>query len=127
MDSKGCFRAVLAGGLAALVLGPTARAAHQVRGQITRTYTIVEGTDLSGDVVCDLADNTPCFAFGASGVELRLNGFTITGKADAATGCAGVLNTGENGVSTNGLRNVGVRGPGSFAMDRALRGRCGGI
>ena len=52
MDSKGCFRAVLAGGSAALVLGPTARAAHQVRGQI-KTYTIVEGTDLTGDVVCE--------------------------------------------------------------------------
>jgi hypothetical protein len=88
------------------------RAADQVSGQISRTYTIVEDTELTGDVVCEVANNTPCFAFGAPGVELRLNGFTITGRADAATGCGGVLIAGENGVSTNGVANVAVRGPG---------------
>jgi hypothetical protein len=73
---------------------------------------IVADTELSGDVVCAVADNTPCFAFAASGVELRLNGFTVTGKADATTACGGVLIAGESGISTNGLANVAVRGPG---------------
>ena len=98
--------------LAAIVVGSTVRAADQVSGLITRTYMVVEDTDLTGDVVCDVANNTPCFSFGAPDVELRLNGFTITGRADPATACAGVLINGENGVTTNGLRNVSVRGPG---------------
>jgi hypothetical protein len=97
---------------AAVVFGPTVRAADEVSGLITRTYTIVEHTRLTGDVVCDVAANTPCFLFGASNVELRLNGFTISGKADPITGCGGVLIGGENGVATGGQRNVSVRGPG---------------
>ncbi|HUE85108.1 MAG TPA: hypothetical protein VMO26_03450 [Vicinamibacterales bacterium] len=95
-----------------MVFGSTVRAADEVSGLVTRTYTIVENTDLTGDVVCDVANNTPCFLFGAANVELRLNGFTITGKADAITGCGGTLIGGENGVATGGQRNVAVRGPG---------------
>jgi hypothetical protein len=98
--------------LAAVALGPAAGAADQVSGVITRTFTIVEDTDLTGDVVCEVANGTPCFAFGAAGVELRLNGFTITGKADPATGCGGVLINGESGISTAGLNDVSVHGPG---------------
>lgn len=89
-----------------------ASAADEVGGVITRTYLIVEDTDLVGDVICDVG-SSPCFSFGASGVELRLNGFTITGKADAAVGCAGPGNLpGEFGVTTNARDNVVVRGPG---------------
>jgi hypothetical protein len=98
--------------MAVIALGPSARAADQVSGVLTRTYTIVEDTDLTGDVECDVADGTPCFAFGAAGVALRLNGFTITGKADPATACAGALRGGENGISTAGLNDVSVHGPG---------------
>jgi hypothetical protein len=97
---------------AAVVFGSTVRAADEVSGLITRTYTIVENTDLTGDVVCNVASGTPCFAFGAPGVELRLNGFTITGPASATTACGGVLSNGENGVATAGQRNVVVSGPG---------------
>ena len=99
-------------GAAAVIFGSTLRAADEISGLITRTYTIVEHTDLTGDVTCDVANNTPCFLFGASNVQLRLNGFTITGKADASTGCGGTLIGGENGVATGGQRNVSVRGPG---------------
>jgi len=98
--------------LAAIALGSSARAADQVSGVITRTFTIVEDTELSGDVVCEVAAGTPCFAFGASGVSLHLNGFTITGKADPTTACGGTLIGGENGISTAGLNNVSVHGPG---------------
>jgi hypothetical protein len=97
---------------AAVIFGSTLRAADEVSGLITRTYTIVEHTELTGDVVCDVAPNTPCFAFGASNVQLRLNGFSITGKADPNTGCGGTLIGGENGVTTGGQRNVSVQGPG---------------
>lgn len=106
------IRAAAVVGVAVVALGPSARAADRVSGVLTRTFTIVEDTDLTGNVVCDVANGTPCFAFGAAGVQLRLNGFTITGKADPATGCGGVLIGGESGISTGGLNNVSVHGPG---------------
>jgi polygalacturonase len=105
-----CLSLALA--IAASAFGPAARAADRVAGTITRTYTIVEDTDLTGDVTCQVADGTACFAFGAPGVELRLNGFTVTGKADPTTGCGGVLITGENGISTAGQAGVSIHGPG---------------
>lgn len=93
-------------------VGSAPSAADSVSGLITRTYTIVEDTDLTGDVTCDVT-GAPCFSFGASGVELRLNGFTITGRANAATACTGVAQTAnESGVFTNNQGKVIVRGPG---------------
>jgi hypothetical protein len=86
-------------------------AQHRVSGTLTGTYVIVEDTDLVGDVTCEVT-GAPCFAFGASGVELRLNGFSITGRADAVTGCGGASVAGEHGVSTAGQRDVVIRGPG---------------
>jgi hypothetical protein len=56
---------------------------------------MVVDTDLIGDVTCNVANATPCFSFGAPGIELRLNGFTITGRADAVTGCGGASTAGE--------------------------------
>jgi hypothetical protein len=86
-------------------------AEHRVFGTLTRTYVIVTDTDLIGDVICDVGSN-PCFSFGASGVELRLNGFSITGRADPVTGCGGANFANEFGITTNGQHSVGVRGPG---------------
>ena len=98
--------------VATLGLGSAASTADRVSGLITRTYVIVEDTDLSGDVICDVT-GAPCFSFGAPGVELRLNGFTITGKADPATACAGAaLTANEGGILTNNQDRVTVRGPG---------------
>jgi hypothetical protein len=92
--------------------GSAPSAADSVSGLITRTYVIVEDTDLTGDVTCDVT-GAPCFSFGASGVQLRLNGFTITGKADSFTACAGAaLTANEGGVYTNNQNNVVVNGPG---------------
>jgi hypothetical protein len=102
------------GELLVLTLGlPPAAALGQdrVSGTLTRTYTIVENTELVGDVTCDIT-GAPCFSFGASNVELRLNGFTITGKGDAVTGCAGAIFANEYGVTTNGQHQVVIRGPG---------------
>lgn len=103
----------------ASLASPVWAAADQVSGRITRTYVMVEDTDLIGDVTCDVENNS-CFSFGASGIELRLNGFTITGRADAATGCGGATFPAESGISTNGSSGVIVRGPG---MVQQFRGR----
>lgn len=100
-------------------LSSPASAADRVSGTLTRTYVIVEDTDLIGDVTCDVVNGTACFQFGASGVELRLNGYTITGKADAVTGCGGTSTANEYGVLTNNMSNVVVRGPGLIQRFRA--------
>ena len=106
--------AVALGALAAVCLTSPAFAADRVSGVLTATFVIVDNTDLIGDVRCDVANNTPCFSFGVPGVELRLNGFTITGKGDAVTGCGGGAAMGnETGVMTNSMSRVAVRGPGS--------------
>src|SRR5688572_14317284 len=93
-------------------VGSVPSAADSVSGLVTRTYVVVEDTDLTGDVTCDVT-GAPCFSFGASGVELRLNGFSITGKADPVTACAGAaLTANEGGIFTNNQPRVTVRGPG---------------
>lgn len=83
-----------------------------VSGTITRTFSIVANTQLTGDVTCAVADRTPCLSFTVPGVELRLNGFTITGKGDAITGCGGAVTPGEVGITTNAQNGVVVTGPG---------------
>jgi hypothetical protein len=97
----------------------------RVSGVLTRTYVIVEDTDLVGDVTCDVT-NSPCFSFGASGVELRLNGFTITGKADAVTACGGAVFAPEAGINISGRSNAGVRGPGLVQRFRSFGVTVGG-
>jgi hypothetical protein len=101
--------AVLVGSVS---LASGAFAADRVSGTLTSTFVIVEDTDLVGDVTCNVANAAPCFSFGASNVELRLNGFTITGRGDPVTGCGGTAVGGENGVGTNNMSGVAVRGPG---------------
>ena len=97
---------------ATLGFGSPPLAADSVSGVITRTYVIVEDTYLTGNVTCEVT-GAPCFSFGAPGVELRLNGFTITGRADSVTACAGAaLTPNEGGILTNNQNRVSVRGPG---------------
>jgi len=97
---------------AAAGLAASLKAQDRISGLITRTYVIVEDTDLTGDVTCDVT-GAACFSFGAPGVVLRLNGFTITGKADPNTACAGGALTGaEAGIFTNNQPNVVISGPG---------------
>jgi hypothetical protein len=83
-----------------------------VSGTITRTFSIVANTEVTGDITCAVADGTPCLSFTVPDVELRLNGHTITGKGDPITGCGGAVTTGEVGITTNSQRGVVVRGPG---------------
>jgi hypothetical protein len=94
------------------LIAPSVAAADRVSGALTRTFVIVEDTDLVGDVTCDVGNALPCFSFGAANVELRLNGFSITGRGDAVTGCNGGATPGEAGVVTNNMSGVVVRGPG---------------
>ena len=96
----------------ALLVASTVWAADRVSGTLTRTYMIVEDTDIVGDVTCDVAANTPCFAFAAPNIELRVNGFAITGRGDTVTGCGGTAANGEAGVTTANMSGVSVRGPG---------------
>ena len=95
-----------------LLIASSASAADRVSGTITRTYMIVEDTDVVGDITCDVAAGTACFAFAAPNVEFRLNGFAITGRGDAVTGCGGAATAGEAGILSNSMSNVTVRGPG---------------
>ena len=104
-----CLRLAICS-LAVMSFPETAAWADDVFGVLTRTYVIVEDTDLVGDVACDVG-SSPCFSFGAPGVELRLNGFRVTGKADPVTGCGGA-SFNEVGITTNGQHDVTVRGPG---------------
>lgn len=83
-----------------------------VSGTITRTFSIVANTELTGDLTCAVADGTPCLSFAVPGVELRLNGYTVTGKGDPITGCGGTVTAGEVGVTTSAQNDVVLRGPG---------------
>lgn len=87
-------------------------------GTITRTFSIVANTVVTGDVTCAVPDGTPCLSFAVPGVELRLNGYTLTGKGDPITGCGGAATPGEVGITTNGQRAVVVRGPGLIRQFR---------
>jgi hypothetical protein len=97
--------------VAAVSVAAVSTSNDQVSGLITRTYVLVEDTELIGNVTCDVT-GAPCFAFGAPGVELRLNGFSITGKADPVTGCGGAVTGSEFGISTAGMARASVQGPG---------------
>jgi len=92
--------------------------AGQIEGRITTTLTITEDSVLVGDVTCAL-ENASCIAFGAPGITLDLDGFAITGLADAATACAGGGVLAENGIDVIGQNGVIIRGPG---IVRQMRG-----
>ena len=98
--------------LALILASANSASAERVSGVLSRTFMIVEDTDLIGDVTCTVANGTPCFAFAAPNLELRLNGYSITGPGDAVTGCGGAQVANEPGITTNGMARVGVRGPG---------------
>jgi hypothetical protein len=111
-----------------LVGGPAE--ADDISGLITTTRTILTDSRLVGDVTC-MVTGAPCIAFGNSRIQLRLDGFTITGQADPTTACGGAISANEHGISTNGQMDVGIRGPGIVQRFRAngvlvagtLRGR----
>jgi hypothetical protein len=109
MRFKQLVLAALAG--SALLVSSGVARAEDISGTIVRTLMLSENTRLVGDVTCTVT-GAPCIAFGAPNISLSLNGFTITGPTDAATGCKGTNVGTESGINTNGQSNVGIRGPG---------------
>ena len=88
--------------------------ATDIGGTISTTLTITENSQLVDDVTCTVT-GAPCIAIAASNVTLELNGFTMTGQADARTACVGGAPTfSENGVDVESQTGGGIaiRGPG---------------
>ena len=94
---------------ALLVCGARAQATD-ISGNISTTLTIFEDSELVGDVTCNVA-GAPCIAFGAPGIKLRLNGFTITDGANPSSNCAS-SNFTEDGIQVNAQHDVAILGPG---------------
>jgi len=94
---------------ALFVCGSRAQATD-ISGTISTTLTIFEDSELVGDVTCMVA-GAPCMAFGAPGIKLRLNGFTITDGANSSSNCAS-SNFTEDGIQVNAQHDVAILGPG---------------
>jgi hypothetical protein len=95
-----------------VLLSAGAVLAEDLSGPITTTRIIRESSRLVGDVTCTVT-GAPCIQFGASHIDLRLNGFTITGPADPTTACGGTTSTAtETGIHSGAQTDVEIRGPG---------------
>jgi len=95
-----------------ILLSASAAFAEDISGFITTTRMIRENSRLVGDVTCTVT-GAPCIQFATSHIELRLNGFTMTGPADPATACGGSTSTAaETGINSGGQPDVEIRGPG---------------
>jgi hypothetical protein len=94
--------------------------ATDISGTISTTLTITDNSKLVGDVTCTVS-GAPCIAIGASQITIDLNGFTITGLADAQTGCNGPGAAAvEDGIDVNMQSGVIIRGPGVIQQFRRL-------
>jgi hypothetical protein len=91
-----------------LIAGRTS--ATEISGTISSTLTIMDDSELVGDVTCMVA-GAPCISFGSPGIKLRLNGFTITDGANPSNNCAS-SNFAEDGILVNGQHDVAILGPG---------------
>jgi parallel beta-helix repeat protein len=97
-----------------VLLGTGRAEADDISGTITSTWTIYENSRLVGDVTCLVVDE-PCIKFGASHIKLRLNGFTMTGRANPPANCVPpniTLFLPEDGIATDGQSHVAILGPG---------------
>jgi hypothetical protein len=90
----------------------------ELSGIISTTLDVTRDTRLVGDVTCAVT-GAPCLRVAASGVSLRLEGFSITGQADPATGCGGPATANEHGIAISSQRAVDIRGPGVVQRFRA--------
>jgi parallel beta-helix repeat protein len=100
--------------LFALFICGTRAKATDITGTISTTLTILKDSQLVGDVTCMVAD-APCIAFGAPSIKLRLNGFTITGRADPPAGCISTSTYNvqpEDGIAVVAQHDVAILGPG---------------
>ena len=90
------------------LLGMQGAWATNISGPISTTLTITADSQLTGDVTCTVT-GSPCIKFGAPGIELHLNGHTMTGNGSRNT-CT--FSAGEDGIFTNGQNAVSIEGPG---------------
>lgn len=109
-------------GFSVLLLCAPRTSAAQISGTISTTLTIMDDSELVGDVTCTVS-NAPCIAIAASHVTLRLNGFSITGQGDPKTACNGgptTFNpaTEETAIAVYGQTDVAIRGPGLIRQFR---------
>src|SRR5262245_19845893 len=102
----------------ARVSPPQVASEETISGTISATRMITQNTRLVGDVNCTV-QAAPCIQFGAPNIKLNLNGFTITGLGDPATGCQGnqappasVPGFPEVGVIASGQSDLTIQGPG---------------
>lgn len=77
---------------------------------ISDTFIIDDNAELVEDVTCEVPPNKPCIEFGASGITLKLKGFTITGPAHPPTDCPNF--TPGDGIAVVGKDDVAILGPG---------------
>src|SRR5512133_1754921 len=104
---------------AAVLAGASSVQATDIGGTISTTLTITEDSQFVDDVTCTVT-GAACIVFGAAGVTLDLNGFTMTGLADPSKACVGITPPGgEFGIFLNGFNNVTIRGPGLVQRFRA--------
>jgi parallel beta-helix repeat protein len=89
-------------------LGTGLAQATTIPPTISTTLTITTDSQLTGNVACTVT-GAPCIQFGAPGIKLKLNGFSVTGNG-GRNSCA--LNFGEIGIFTNAENNVSIFGPG---------------
>ena len=97
---------VLALGFSALFLCARPTRATDIMGTISNTMIISDDSELVGDVTCTVI-NAPCITFGASGIKLRLNGFSITGSSTDCT-----ASTATEGIDVVSQHDVAILGPG---------------
>jgi parallel beta-helix repeat protein len=91
--------------------------ARDISGTISTTLTIYEDSQLSGDVTCAVPLNpagpTPCIAFGADHISLRLNGHTISGGFVPPAGCSVPSDPSFGvGILLLGRKDAEIEGPG---------------
>ena len=64
-------------------------------------------------------DSAACIQFGAPGITLNLNGFTITGLGDPSTGCGSQVTANEDGIAAINQVDETIQGPGLVQRFRA--------
>ena len=106
------------------MLGGCVATAGEISGTISSTLNITEDSWLTGDVTCRV-EGGPCIRVAASNITLWMLGFTMTGKADPPSGCAGAGQTpgganAEHGIDIVGQRRVEVFGPGVVQRFRGM-------
>jgi parallel beta-helix repeat protein len=95
--------------LCGLFAKPKVATATDISGEIDSTLTITENSKLVGDVLCTVTGGS-CISFGASGIGLKLGGFTMTGLG-ARDSCPSSDEAG-HGIDDGGQANVSIDGPG---------------